>query len=92
MMNVMWDVLDTPPLVIRKEITPSMTDEGPQQDENSGGPLGTTLSEIDKLIANVAPGKNTKGAIAVETSVSKEKRTKEASSEDKSFDLRHLGG
>jgi hypothetical protein len=75
MMNVMRTILDTPPLVIQKEITPAMAGEGPQQPENSGGPLGTTLSEIDRLIANVAPGKNTEGAIVVETSASKEKRT-----------------
>jgi hypothetical protein len=69
-----------------------VADEGPQQAENSGGPLGTTLSEIDRLIANVVPGKNTEGAIVAETSASKEKRTEEATSKDKSFDLRHLGG
>jgi hypothetical protein len=56
---------------VEKEITPAITDEGPQQGENSGGPLGITMSEIDRLIANVAPGKNTKGAVAVETSTSK---------------------
>jgi hypothetical protein len=38
------------------------------------------------------PEKNTEGMIAPETSESKGKRTEEASSEDKSFDLRCLGG
>jgi hypothetical protein len=57
MMNVMRAILDTPPPAIRKEIAPAITDEGPQQAENSGGPLGTTISEIDRLIANVAPWK-----------------------------------
>ena len=49
------------------------------------------MLEIDKLSANVAPGKDTEGAITAETSALKEKRTEEASSEDRSFDLRHLG-
>jgi hypothetical protein len=91
MMNVMRVVLDTPPPVIQKKHAPSVADEGPQQVESSGGPLGTTLSEIDRLIANVAPEKNTEGTIAPETSASKGKRTEEASSVDKSFYLRHLG-
>jgi hypothetical protein len=55
-------------------------------------PLRTTLSEIDRLVANVVPEKNTEGTIVVEISSSKGKRTEEDSSEDKSFDLRHLGG
>jgi hypothetical protein len=50
------------------------------------------MSEIDRLIGNVAPGKNTEGAVAVETSTSKGKRTEEASLEDRSFDLQNLGG
>jgi hypothetical protein len=91
MMNVMRAVLDTPPPVIQKKVAPSVADEGPQQAESSGGPLGTTLSEIDRLIANVAPEKNTEGTIAAETLASKGKRTEEASSKNKSFDLRHLG-
>ena len=54
-------ILDTPPIVIQKEITLAIADEGAQQAKNSGGPLGTTMSEIDRLIANVAPRKNTEG-------------------------------
>jgi hypothetical protein len=92
MMNMMRVILDTPSPVIQKEITPAIADEGAQQVENSGSPLGTTMSEIDRLIGNVAPGKNTEGAVAVETSTSKGKRTEEASLEDRSFDLQNLGG
>jgi hypothetical protein len=92
MMNVMRAILDTPPPVIQNEITPAITDEGPQQAENSGGPLGTTMLEINRLIANVVPRKNMEGAVAIETSTPKGKRTEEASLEDRSFDLRHLGG
>jgi hypothetical protein len=44
MMNVMRAVLNTPPQAIQKKVVPSMADEGPQQAENSGGLLGTTLS------------------------------------------------
>ena len=63
MMNVMRAILDTPPPAIQKEVTPAVADEGPQQAENSGGPLGTTMSEIDRLITNVAPGKSTGGQL-----------------------------
>jgi hypothetical protein len=90
-MNVMRAILNTPPIVIQKEITLAIAD-GAQQAENSGGPLSTTMSEIDRLNVNVEPGKNTEGAVVVETSMSKGKRTDEASLEDRSFDLRHLGG
>jgi hypothetical protein len=75
MMNVMRAILDTPSPVVREKIVSTVADEDPQQAKNSGGHLGTTLSEIDRLIANVALGKNTEGAIIAETSASKEKRT-----------------
>jgi hypothetical protein len=66
--------------------------KGPQEAESSGGPLGTTLSKIDRIIAGMQHERNTKGVIAPESSVSKGKNTEEASSESKSFDLQHLGG
>jgi hypothetical protein len=87
MMNVMRAVLDTPPSAIQKKIAPSVADEVPQQAESNGGPLRTTLSEIDRLIANVAPKKNTEGMIAPKTSASKGKRTEEASSKDEKLRL-----
>jgi hypothetical protein len=40
----------------------------------------------------VEPERNIEGVIAPETLASKGKNTEEASSESKSFDLRHLGG
>jgi hypothetical protein len=92
MLNKMRTILNTPPLVIQKESTPAIPTEGAQQAENNGGPLGTTMSEINILIANVALRKNTEGAVAVETSMSKGKRAEEASSKDRSFHLQHLGG
>jgi hypothetical protein len=63
MMNLMRAILNTPPPAIQKEVTLAITDQGPQQAENSGGPLGTTMSKIDRLIANVAPGKSTGGQL-----------------------------
>ena len=69
MMTVMRAVLDMPPPAIQKRIVPSAADEAteaPQQDKSSGGPLGTTLSEIDRIIADVVPKKNTEGMIAPE--------------------------
>jgi hypothetical protein len=95
MMTVMRVILDTPPMGIQKRTTPSTADEAteaPQQAECSGGPLGTTLSEIDRLIANIVPEKDIEGKIAPEFSASKGKKTEEASSENRSFELRHLGG
>jgi hypothetical protein len=65
--------------------------EAPQEAESSGGPLGTTLSEIDRIIPRVEPERNSDGVIVAKTLASKEKSTEEASSESKSFDLRHLG-
>ena len=84
-----------PPPAFQKRIAPSAADEDtetPQQAESSGGLLGTTLSEIDRIIAGVEPERNIEGVIAPESSTSKGKKTEEASSEDRSFDLRHLGG
>jgi hypothetical protein len=51
-MNVMRAILDTPPPAILKEITPAIADEGPQQVENIGGPLGTSIFQksIDLLL------------------------------------------
>jgi hypothetical protein len=42
----------------------------------SGGPLRTTLLEIDRIIASVEPGRDTEGAIAPESSTSKGRRLK----------------
>jgi hypothetical protein len=48
--------------------------------------LATMMSDIDKLISDVVAEEN------MATSPDKGKRIKDASSEDKDFDLRHLGG
>jgi hypothetical protein len=75
-----------------KEDFPPVANEVSHQAESSGGPLGTALSEIYRLIADVVPEKNTEVTIAHEPSASKGKRNEEASLEDKIFDLWHLGG
>jgi hypothetical protein len=83
------------PPTVQKRIAPSTADkavEVPQQAKSSSCPLGTTLPEIDRIIAGVEPERNIEGVIAPESSASKGKKTEEASSEDRSFDLRHLGG
>jgi hypothetical protein len=95
MMTVMRVVLDTPPPIIQKRNAPSIADEvaeAPQEVKSSGGPLGTTLSEIDRIIASVVPQRDTEEVVAAKTSTSKMKNTKKVSSESKIFDLRHLGG
>jgi hypothetical protein len=48
--------------------------------------LATTMSEIDRLISDVVAEEN------IVAAPDKGKRTEGASSEDKDFDLRHLGG
>jgi hypothetical protein len=63
-----------------------------QETEDSGGPLGTTLSEIDRLIADVVHRKETNDAATPEILTSKMKNIGENSSEIKIFNLRHLGG
>lgn len=95
MMTVLRVIHDTPPPGARKRTTPSIADEATeeaQEAESSGGPLGTTLSEIDSIIADVVPEREINEAVAAEISASKMKNTEEASSESKSFNLWHLGG
>jgi hypothetical protein len=48
--------------------------------------LATTMSDIDKLISDVVAEENMAAAL------DKGKRIEDASSKDKDFDLRHLGG
>jgi hypothetical protein len=90
-----WGSFSIPPPTIQKRIAPSIANkdtEALQQAESSGGPLGTTLSEIDKIIADMVPEKNIEGTIAPEFSASKWKTTEEAYSKNRSFVLRHLRG
>jgi hypothetical protein len=71
----------------KEKVAPSKADEAieaAQEAENTEGLVGTTLSEIDRIIAGVVPKKETNEAATAEN-------IEEASSDSKTFDLRHLG-
>jgi hypothetical protein len=58
MMAMMRDVHKTPPPVTTEKIAApadAEADEMATEVENSGGPLGTTMLEIDRIIADVVP-------------------------------------
>jgi hypothetical protein len=58
MMAMMRDVHKTPPLVTTEKIAAladAEADEMATEVENSEGPLGTTMLEIDRIIADVVP-------------------------------------
>jgi hypothetical protein len=84
MMNVMQAIEQTPP--------PASTDKAimPVNAEDIAGAkadnLATTMSEIDRLISDVVAEKD-----VAATPSDNGKRIEETSSEDKNFDLRHLG-
>jgi hypothetical protein len=85
MINVMQAIVQTPPPALAAKAAMSIDAEdtvGAEADE-----LTTTMLEIDKLISDVVAEKD----VAVAPS-DKGKRIEDASSEDKDFDLRHLGG
>jgi hypothetical protein len=91
MMNVMQAIEQTPPPASAEKLIVSVDAEDTAGAEaNKATPkidnLATTMSEIDKLISDVVPEKN-----VVEASTVKRKRTEETYSEDKNFDLPHLG-
>jgi hypothetical protein len=84
MINVMQAIEQMlPPASATKATMPIGTEDitGAEADE-----LATTISEIDILILDVAAEEN------VATTPDKGKRIEDTSSEDKDFDLRHLGG
>ena len=84
MMNVMQAIEQTlPPASANKTIVSTDAEDttGEEDDE-----LATTISEIDRLISDVVAKKG------VAAAPDKGKRIEDASSEDKDFDLRHLGG
>jgi hypothetical protein len=91
-MNMMQAIEQTPfPTSAGKTFVPAEAEDAAEAKANEATPkiddLATTMSEIDRLISDVVPEKN-----VVEASTDKGKRTEETSSEDKNFDLRHLGG
>jgi hypothetical protein len=84
MINVMQAIEQTPPSAsAAKAAMPVDTEDiaGAKAKE-----LATTMSEIDRLISDVVAEEN------IAATLDKGKRIEGASSEDKDFDLRHLGG
>jgi hypothetical protein len=85
MMNVMQAIEQTPPPPsVEKTI---MSADAEDTTEAEADNLATTMSEIDRLISDVVLEKD-----VAEGSPNKGKRIEETSSEDKNFDLWHLGG
>jgi hypothetical protein len=60
--------------------------------KNSGGPLGTTMSEINRIIADVVPEREIDEVTTGRATPLKVKELEGASSESKDLDIRHLGG
>jgi hypothetical protein len=84
MINVMQAIEQTPPSASVAKVAMSVDTEdtaGAEAEE-----LATTKSEINRLISDVVTEDN------IATTLDKGKRIEDASSEDKDFDLRHLGG
>jgi hypothetical protein len=72
--------------------TDAEADETVSEAENSGGPLGTTTTEIDKIIADVVLKKDMTEVTTDRASLLKMKELEMTSSEDIELDLQHLGG
>jgi hypothetical protein len=101
MMAVMKAIHKTPPPVSTKKIvasanieanTDAEADEAAPEAENSGGPLGTTMSEIHRIIADVVPEKDMAEVTTDRASPLKMRELEGTSSEDMELNLRHLGG
>jgi hypothetical protein len=95
MMAVMRAIHKTPPPVSTEKIVApadAEADEMAAEAENSGGPLGTTMSEIDKIITDVVPEREMDEVTTGRASPLKMKELEGVSSENKELDLRHLGG
>jgi hypothetical protein len=92
MMNVMQAIEQTSPRAsVEKTIVSADAEDTIGAEVNEATPetdnLATTMSEIDRLIIDVVPKKDT-----AEATTDKGKGIEETSLEDKNFDLRHLGG
>jgi hypothetical protein len=83
-----------PPVLIEKIAAPAgvEADEMVAKAENSGGPLGTTMSEIDRIIADVVLEREMDEVTTGRASPLKMIELEGASSDNKGLDLRHLGG
>jgi hypothetical protein len=84
MINVMQAIEQTPPSAsATKAAMPVDTEDTARAEAEE---LATTISEIDRLISDVVAEEN------IATTPDKGKGIEDASSEDKYFDLWHLGG
>jgi hypothetical protein len=96
MMIVMKAIHKTPPLIsAEKCVAPANVEvnadveayEAAPEAKNSGGPLGTTMSEIDKIIADVVPRREMAEVTTYRASPLKMKELEVASSEYIELDL-----
>jgi hypothetical protein len=84
-MNVMQAIEQTPPPASAEKTIMHADAEDTTGAEADN--LATTMLEIDRLISDVVLEKD-----VAEAALDNEKRIEETSSEDKNFELRHLGG
>jgi hypothetical protein len=77
-----------------KNVAPanSEVDEATPEAKNSKGPLGTTMSEIDQIIADVVPEREMAEVTTDRPSPLKMKELEGVSLEDRQLDLLRLGG
>jgi hypothetical protein len=94
MMALMKAIHKTPPPVsVEKRVAPANAeaDQAAPEAKNSRGPLGTTMSEIDRIIADVVPEREMAEVTINRASPLKMKELEGVSSEDRELDLWHLG-
>ena len=85
----------TPPSALAEKFaapTDVEADETTAEAKNRGGPLGTTMWEIDMIIVDMVPEREMAEVTAGRASPLKMKELEGVSSENKELDLRHLGG
>jgi hypothetical protein len=97
MTNVMKAIQKTPPPASAEKIVEPANAKGNTDVEAAEATpeaenLGTTMSEIERIIADVAPEKDIVEVTTDRASALKMKELKKASSEDTELDLWHLGG
>jgi hypothetical protein len=95
MMAMIRAIHKTPPPVSTEKtvsLAGAEADEMAAEAKNSGGPLGTTMSKIDMIIADVVPEREMDEVTAGRASPLKMIELEGASLENKDLDLRHLGG
>jgi hypothetical protein len=97
MMNVIKAIQKTsPPTLAEKFVVPANAEGNTDAEADEAEPevenLGTIMSEIDRLIADVTPEKDIAKVSTDKASALKMEELKKASSEDTKLDLWHMGG